>query len=194
MWSPTEVGIVNRSASVRFDGVLAEEEREAASQRVSSFGARLLALRAHEGLRRTYGLLELDERCDVAAISSVLAGVQLHEPPLAILEIVPDHQRRLPALAHALAGNGRPAGIVEASATAHSVVLEVNVAKTPLSLVLDIVDCELETAPGRRIVPLIPLSDELLAAFARDLLNDPALDVSRLIETYTEPMLQSRSS
>jgi hypothetical protein len=107
---------------------------------------------------------------------------------------VPDHRRRLAALAHALGGPGRPAGVAEATLTEDSLVVELNTATTPLSLVLDLVDVELETAPGRRIVPLIPLTDATLAALARDLVGDPALDLSRLIETYTEPLLQQRPS
>jgi hypothetical protein len=189
-----EVGVVNRSASVRIDGMLAEEEREAASQLMSSFGARLSSLRAHGTLGRSYGFLELDPACDLAALSGAFGNARFSEPPLAVLEVVPDHERRLAALAHALGGRGRPAGIVDAILTTHSLVLEVDVVKTALSLVLDIVDCELETAPGRRIVPLIPLTDATLAVLARDLINDPAIDLSRLIETYTEPLLQAKSS
>ena len=185
---------MNRSASVRIDGVLAEEEREAASQRMTSFGAHLSFSRAHAAARRTYGFLSLADGADLTALAQALGNAQLHEPPLAIVEIVPDHPRRLPALTHALGGPGCPAGIVDARTTANSLVLEVDANKTPLSLVLDIVDCELETAPGRRIIPLIPFTGEMLAALARDLINDPALDASRLIETYTEPLLQIRSS
>ncbi|HTV73300.1 MAG TPA: hypothetical protein VME66_06335 [Candidatus Acidoferrales bacterium] len=184
---------MNRSASVRIDGVLAEEEREAASQRVSSFGAHLASLRPHPGVARTYGLLHFDDGCDLTALARIL-GARLDEPPLAILEIVPDHERRLPAIAHALWGPGRPAGVADATLTSTSLVVEVNIAKTPLTLILDLVDVELQTAPGRQIVPLIPLTDAALTALARDLVRDPALDLSRLIEMYTEPLLQSRPS
>jgi hypothetical protein len=185
---------VNRSASVRIDGVLAEEERAAASQRMTSFGAHLSSVCPHASTGRTYGLLTFADGTEVAALAGALGDARLHEPPLAIVEIVPDQKRRLAALSHALGGPGRPAGVVDAQVTADSLLLEVDASKTPLSLILDIIDCELETAPGRRIVPLIPLNDEMLAALARDLINDPAFDSSRLIETYTEPMLQTRST
>jgi hypothetical protein len=189
-----EVGVVNRIAGVRIDGVLAEEEREVVAQVMSSLGAHPSSLRSHGRLGRTYGLLELDEHCDLALLSKALADARFTEPPPAIVEIVPDHERRLPALVHALGGPGRPAGVLDAVSTAHSLVLEIDVTKTALSLILDIVDVELQTAPGRRIIPIIPLTDTMLAALARDLVGDPALDISRLIETYTEPMLQARQT
>ena len=83
----------------------------------------------------------------------------------------------------------RPAGIVEATRTAGGVLVELDVARTSLCLLVDVIDVELERAPGRRIIPVLPLDDVVLTAFARDVLGDPSIDVSRLIETYTEPLL-----
>ncbi|HEY0799089.1 MAG TPA: hypothetical protein VGD50_08050 [Candidatus Baltobacteraceae bacterium] len=146
-------------------------------------------MHVHTALARTYGLLELDEQADIRAIAHELRAARVDEPALVVLEITPDHGHRLGPLLGALGGSGKPAGIVEAIPCGRSLVLELDETKSPLSLVLDLVDIELQTAPGRRIVPLLPLSDRTLATLARDLLVDPALDITRIIETYTEPML-----
>jgi hypothetical protein len=68
-------------------------------------------------------------------------------------------------------------------------VVEVDTARTSLALVVATIDAELQSAPGRRIVPLLPLGDAALVAFAGALLGEPSLDVSRLIETHLEPLL-----
>ena len=58
-----------------------------------------------------------------------------------------------------------------------------------LRLVLDLIDVELARAPGRTVTPLLPLSDETLAVLAAATLGVPELDATRLIETFSEPLL-----
>jgi hypothetical protein len=129
-----------------------------------------------------------------SAAPEALDGLQafdcvVREPAAALLEIVPSHRERVRALGEALGGEARPAGILDCFATNESVLLEFDDRITPLSLIVDLVDIELQAAPGRRIVPLFGLSDVALAAFTADLLSEPQLDASRLIETYSEPLL-----
>ena len=112
-------------------------------------------------------------------------------PPLAVLRVAPDAPRRLAALSEALGGPGRPAGVCELRAEASALVVEIDARRTPLALVLALIDAELENAPGRTIEPLVILDDGALAAFAGDLLGEPSLDASRLIETFLEPLLAS---
>jgi len=40
------------------------------------------------------------------------------------------------------------------------------------------------------LIPLFPLADATLTALAAGTLRAPEIDVSRLIETYTEPLLR----
>ena len=68
-----------------------------------------------------------------------------------------------------------------------------NEATTSLRLLVDVVDAELERSPGRRIIPLFPLSDATLAGFAAATLRAPEIEVARLIETYIEPLLEGAS-
>jgi hypothetical protein len=56
-------------------------------------------------------------------------------------------------------------------------------------LIVDTIDGELSNAPGRSIVPLVPLSDENIAAFAAAALHAPQLDAARILERHIEPLL-----
>lgn len=143
-------------------------------------------------LEREYALLALPAGAEAEAAARYLraAGLQARSG-LLVLEIVPLHAHRLEALQHALGGAGRPAGVVDAALTEKSLVLELNPSLTPLCLLVDLVDVELESAPGRRIRSLFALSDDVLTAFARDRLGDPRIDASRLIETYVAPLLDA---
>jgi hypothetical protein len=177
--------MVRRFVSVRIDDVLAE--REEISHAITSLRGEVVSWNPRPDLRRTYGLLAVPPECDAAALLRALhAHVRLNDPALVVLEVIPDRLRCLAALQHALGGAGRPVGIVDVVRTDNSLLLELDAACTPLSLVVDTIDVELEQAPGRRVVFLLPPDDAVLAGFARDLLNDPALDASRLIETYVE--------
>ena len=90
-------------------------------------------------------------------------------------------------------GPARPAGVVDARREDDAVVVEIDVARTPLALVLATIDAELEYAPGRTIETLQPLDDTTLTALGGALLGEPRIDVSRLIETHLEPLLGETS-
>jgi hypothetical protein len=73
-------------------------------------------------------------------------------------------------------------------------VLEVDPRTTPLRLIVDLVDVELERRPGRTITPLVALDDDALAGLAAAVLATPEIDRSRVLETYVEPLLAGRNS
>jgi hypothetical protein len=180
---------VYRSVSVRIDGILAVSEREAVSRAIAYPAGRLLSWSARPDIPRTYAMFVLPVGYDAVAIAGALpAGARVHDPALVVLEIVAEQRRCSQALEHALCGAGRLSGIVDTVRTGSGMLVELDCARTPLSLLIDLIDVELAHAPGRAIVPLLPIDDTVLAAMARDLLGDPALDVSRLIETYTEAL------
>ncbi len=120
----------------------------------------------------------------------MLLKARVDEPALLVLDVTPRDPACIPALLHALGGPGRPAGVVEARAGGDSVTLGVDESISSLRLIVDLVDAELERSPGRRIVPLFGLGDDSLTAFAAATLHAPEIDVSRLIETHTEPLLR----
>jgi hypothetical protein len=175
-----------RSVSVRIEGVLAEPRREELSRAVSSLGAREVSWRSRPDIARTYLSLALPQGYDATALARALDARRIDDPALLVLEVVPRDGARVDALVEALGGPGRLVGIVDAARTPDVVLMELDATRSSLCLAIDVIDAELEQAPGRRIIPVLPLDDTALAAAARDLLNDPAIDVSRLIETHAE--------
>jgi hypothetical protein len=175
-----------RSVSVRIEGTFEERQQEAVSRAVTSLGGRAVSWHSCAELHRTYALFSLPDGYDASAFAAAAGAQRIDDPALVVLEIIPEEPRRAEALARALGGAGRPAGIVDAVRTHRGIVIELDAERTPLRFVIDVVDTELEFAPGRRIVPLLAFDDAVLTAAARDLLGDPAIDVSRLIETYSE--------
>jgi hypothetical protein len=186
------VGIVYPFVSVRLDAVLTKREREVVSQTITSLGGLISSWRALPKVEREYALLDLPRGTDARESAERLraGGLRAHAD-LLVLEIIPPHGCRLEALLRALTGPGGPRGVLEATRSLDSVVVELDASVTPLCLLVDLIDVELEQTPGRRILPLFPLDDATLTAFARDRLADPRIDVSRLIETYTAPLLDT---
>ena len=174
---------LERLASIRFDRVLAQGERAAAVRALDSCGVKPTSW-AVARCGRSYAIVGLASGSDLAALGEKL-GARVDEPPLVILDVLPRDPERIPALLQALAGPGRPAGVVDAKASGDSVTVELNEGATSLRLLVDVVDAELE-----RILPLFPLGDATITAFAASTMRAPEIEASRLVETYTEPLLQ----
>jgi hypothetical protein len=180
---------VKRFAAVRFVGALAANEREAVSRSLGSFGASATSWNVAAG--HTYASIEstsiafgdgsLRERLRLAHPSA-----ELSVPPVTVLRVRAG--RAAARLAHALAGPGRPLGIVASFADDDALVVEIDVRITPLSTIMAAIDAATPGEPPR-IDAILPLDDEPLAEIAGALLGDPAIDATRLIETWLEPLL-----
>jgi hypothetical protein len=179
---------VRRFASVTYDSELAPDERAAASQELASAGAAPTSWICAAG--RTYANVAFGSGARFAQERP--SGVRCDEPPLVVLRVTPLEARRVAALHRALAGPGRPAGIVDVRADGPALVVELEATRTPLALVVATIDAELGTAPFRTIEPLLPLDDATLVAFVAAQLGEPELDRSRLVETHLEPLLDAR--
>ena len=187
-------------ASVRFDDVLAAGEREAVTRSLGSAGATLTSWNV--AADRTYALAASARALPSDAFAELLRhavpDASSNVPPHAVLRVTPDRPRLLAGLAAALGGPGRPAGVVACAVDDGALVLEIDVRTTPLSFVLTLIDVELTAVPGtssgRRIEPILPLTDEMLADVAAAILGEPHLDASRVIETYLEPLLAGEAS
>lgn len=107
-------------------------------------------------------------------------------PPLTLLSIRASGP--VGRLFDAVAGPGRPAGVLEAYVEGNQTIVELDSTKTPLPLLVDVIDIELPHR-ARSIVPLFGLSDEELAGLASAALRAPELDASRILERFTEPLL-----
>ncbi len=176
---------MKRFASVTYDAVLATDERDSASGELASAGATVTSWNVAAG--RTYAALDVS--ATGGDVVENVANGRVYEPALAILRVIPDAARCVPAVLEALSGSGGLCGVVDARRDGDAIVVEVDTARSPLALVVATIDAALRSAPGRRIVPLLPLGDAALVAFAGALLGEPSLDVSRLIETHLEPLL-----
>lgn len=187
---------MKRYASVRFGDALDRQERESATRALRSAGATATSWKTTAA--RTYAGLEVDREADFKRLGDRLAGERLDErlpnarldvPPLGVLRVRPVHAHLLARLSDALGGAGRPSGIIELVSDGDAVVVEFQPQRTPLHLVIALIDGELATAPGRTIEPLVPFDDATLAAFAGGMLAIADLDASRIVETHTEALL-----
>jgi hypothetical protein len=176
---------VKRFASVRYDGVLAPGERQAAARTLASSGAEVTSWSAAAG--RTYAGVVFAPEAPFATERPPVGRIDV--PPLVALRIVPDASRALDALVDAFTGDGRPAGLIDARRDGDALVIELDTTRTPLDLVVAAVDIEIMHVSGRRIQPLLPFDDATLTAFAGALLGEPDLEPARLIETHLEPLL-----
>jgi hypothetical protein len=176
---------VTKFAGVRFASVLAASERERVDRSVRSRGAAVTSW--NDAGERTFALVALGASADIETLRAVLPDADVAMPPRAVLRVSAAQARRNAALAAALAGAGRPAGVVASATEADAVVIEVDMRRTPLALVVTLVDVVADGC-ARRIEPVLPLGDEELTALAGAILGEPNLAPSRLIETYLDPI------
>jgi hypothetical protein len=174
-------------ASVRFADVLAASERAAATRTLRSAGA--TATSWNEAAGRTYALVSFAVPGAYERTVAALPDARIGTPPVVVLRIIPDLPRRLPALAAAFGGAGRPAGVVASATESHAIVVEVDARTTSLATIVTLVDVE-TGARERRIEPILPFDDETLASFAGEILVEPSLDASRILEPYVEAILE----
>jgi hypothetical protein len=175
---------VKRFASITFDGVLAASDRDAVVRSLVSGGASPTSWSDAAG--RTYALVALARDAEPLAAP---AGARIDEPPLAVLRVTPRAPRGVAELERVCGGPGTPGGVLAARSEADSLVVEVRPRVTRLATIVALIDAALAFDPGRTIEPLLPLDDESLAACASDLLAEPRLDATRLIETHLEALL-----
>lgn len=181
---------MKRLGSLRFDGALGPERRDAVATALSSAGIAVASWTQARSAPRTYASLELPPEAAPDAASRGGAA-RFDEPALVVLEIAPNAPSRLAALGAALGGPGAPAGVLDVVAGESSVLVEMD-PRASLRLLLDVVDSEFGAWPARTVTPLLPLSDASLAALASATLAIPDLDARRLIETFSEPLLAER--
>jgi hypothetical protein len=179
---------VKRFASVTFDAVVAESERDVAVHSLASAGA--LVTSWTQAGDRTYALVV---RHAAGHLRASMPGARIDEPSLAVVRISPRDVAAVGSLERAFAGPGRPRGVVHTAREGDTLVVALAPRVTSLSLCVALVDAVLASAPGRTIEPLLPLDDTTLAEFAGACLGEPHLDASRLIETHLEPLLASGS-
>jgi hypothetical protein len=174
--------------TVKVDGQLDESLRGAVDAAVRSFGGRTL-WRTSARAARSYGLLEFPDESDAAgAVKAVVRGARLFESPVIALAVFPAVPEALPPLLDALAGAGRPAGVLTCEPCAgDGIAIEWDLERSSAAVVLGVVDIELQRFhSGRSAELLTPLSPAWLARIAADGLRAAEISPDRVLEVLVE--------
>jgi hypothetical protein len=104
-----------------------------------------------------------------------------------VLAVFPSVTQALPALERALAGPGKPDGVLSVRRSGESIVVEWDPSRTAVRLIVDLIDAELRRfAASRRTELLVPLSEERLAQIAAAELAAPEIAPDRILEHLLE--------
>ncbi len=165
--------------------MLDENDRSAVTHALASRDTRTTFWTTLAG--STYALARSATGFDDACVREF--GGTLDEPQVIVLRVRPVVEARVATLEGVLGGPGRPAGVIAARAAAGEIAVELQPHGRALVLLLALIDAVLAATPGRTIVPVLPLSDGVLAEYAALRLGDPELTASRVLDPYVEELL-----
>lgn len=141
-----------------------------------------IAWRTHAIANRSYASISAPSSIAVADIPSA-PGDTIYEGAIIALALFPTVPEALPTLVEALSGPGCPASLLGCHALAGGVVVEWDPQRTPVEVLLGIVDVELRRfSSGRTAELLSPLPPEVVAAVAARGLQTPQITTSRILE------------
>jgi hypothetical protein len=173
-----EAGDVKFARTIRFDAAPVAAER-AALERSIAAASGAIAWCDDASTGRTYALVETPEPIELGGTGTAYGGA------IIAVAVTPRPPEAFPALLEALAGPGRPAGIVSAERVGDELALEWDPAVSPASLVMALLDVELRRFAGWRLTrSLAPLPVSVTAAVAADGLQTPGIAPDRVLETY----------
>jgi hypothetical protein len=162
-----------------------ERRREAIDDAVRRQGGRA-TWSVHPEIGRTYALLENAEAFDALTVDA-LAGARVYETAVIALAVSPAVPQALPILMEALAGPGRPTGILACDPFPGGVVLEWDPESLRAELVLGLIDTELQRfASGRTARVLAPLPKSTIARIASQGLRAPEIRLDRVLEALVD--------
>lgn len=137
---------------------------------------------------RTYALVEGTSRETLG--TTTLGGppaVTVFETPVIALAIRPNVAEALPAIEQALAGPGRPRGVLAIELIDEHLIVEWNLDVTPAHVLLGVVDVELARFHAARVTELLtPLPLDWWTAIARSGLQAPEIAPDRVLEALIE--------
>lgn len=138
--------------------------------------------RSNAALERSYALLELPDGKHAAAIAAA-AAVTVYSKPVIALALFPAVPEALSPLVEALAGPGRPAGVLSCVVRADGAILEWDPAITQTRVIVELIDLELARFQSARVTELLsPLPPLLIARVAADGLKAPQIEPARILE------------
>lgn len=132
---------------------------------------------------RTYGLARLPD----GALEAAIGAATVHDTAIIAIAVFPAAAEALPFVADALAGAGRPSGVVGTSNCDGGIVVEWDPRRTAAATVYELVDLELRRFGGGRTAELLaPLPDEVVARIAAEGLQAPEISPDRELETLVK--------
>ena len=168
--------------TVSFGREASESERDAVETAVRARSGSV-TWRSSARAGRTYGLVRLPE----GELETAIGAVTVYDTAIIAVAVYPVAAEALPFVADALAGAGRPSGVIGTSNCDGGVVVEWDPRRTRAAAVYDLVDVELRRFGGGRTAELLaPLPEEVVARIASEGLQAPELSPDRELETLVE--------
>jgi hypothetical protein len=131
---------------------------------------------------RSYALLELPDTLDAAELPRI-PGAIVYDGAVIAWAVFPTVAEALPYLYDALAGPGRPAGVLACRPCEGGAIVEWDPAVTPIGIVLRLMDVELRRFNSGRTAELLsPPAPAVLAQIAASGLRAPEIGEQRILE------------
>jgi len=132
-----------------------------------------------------YGLVEGPAACATALREETRAAVFTR--PVIALAVSPSVPEALPPLLHALAGPGRPSGVLSCDAYEGGLVVEWDLEITSADVLLGLIDIEMDRFHARRVNELLtPLPLAWSTRIAANGLRAPEITPDRVLEEQLE--------
>jgi hypothetical protein len=142
---------------------------------------------------RTFALLHLQGESQASLRDELLSWSRAAHPAnvydgaIIGFALYPSAPQALPAVAQALGGSGRPAGVVACTACPGGLIVEFDPLRTSPQMLLDLVEIELERwGSAREMELLTPLPDETWALVAAQGVQAPELTAQCVLDRLLE--------
>ena len=171
--------------TICYRDIPSDAERGAVESALRAHGARV-TWQANPRYARAYALVEGCTSESAADLSST-ARATVFGTAIIALAVFPSAPEALRGIADALGGPGRPAGIVAVGECDGGLIVEWDLDRTPVEVVLGLVDVELRRfVAGRRTELLSPLPLAWWTRIASDGLAAPQIAPDRVLEALLE--------
>lgn len=170
--------------TIRYREMPGDAERAAVERIVRRCGGRT-SWSAHPRFERAYALVE---DADAEEVRAAASGAVL-ETAIIALAVLPNVPEALPYLQDALGGAGRPDGVTACDVEDSALIVEWNLDRTGVALVLGLIDVELRRFRAARMTELLtPLPLAWWTRIAADGLRAPQIAPDRILEALLEPV------
>ena len=181
---PNESQSIVSAITLRFQ-LPADGEIEAV-EAIAALHAARVEWRCAQVWGRMYALVE---PAGTACAAALRAGTRatVFDPAIIALAVSPSTAEALPPLLEALGGPGRPAGVVSCHAHGTGAIVEWDLDRTALDIVLGLIDLEFERFRAYRATELLtPLPLAWWTRIAAGGLRAPEISPERVLETQLE--------